>query len=558
MASGKLSPRQKMINMMYLVLLALLALNVSKEVLDAFDIIRGKLNKSAVTANDNADAFMANMKETINEEIENENKRINEGLLDSLDIIKSRTNEMIGKINDHIGQMEQIAGIDPETGELERKDEIEANYQYWMGNNDASNGGRGNGEAAQLKDEINEYFAFIHEIEKINTKDPQARAALEPTTLPDKMEGKGGQVKSWERYHFDGPVVGNIAILEAFKSDIYEEQKELLDLLNSRLGVATFKVDKVIPLNSPVSTIVPAGLQFQTKLAVAMSSSTLKPSFNSSSGSIERQDDGTAMLTISANGGVIPKGKSEGVQSYAATIQVPKATGGFETLPVEGQFTVRKPEVQITSAAIQNMYRNCANDVNIDVPALGDFYNPKVSASSAQVITTPEDRRLFRIIPTGNQCVVSVANVLNGQTTKIDDVVYKVIEPPKPTIDFAINGQRTDGSTPVPKGSRVQVRLVPDEDFKAALPRDARYGITGINVKAQLSLGPPQTVNTVGGSSDATQPITVSLGSRVQQAPSNTKIYIEIEDIYRTNFQGKRIPDKRFYAAEKIRSFVVK
>jgi len=558
MAGGKLSPRQKMINMMYLVLLALLALNVSKEVLDAFDIIRGKLNKSAVIANDNADAFMSNMKETINEEVENENKRINVGLLDTLDIIKNRTGEIITKINDHIGEMENIAGVDPETGELEKKDEVDANFRYWMGNNEGANGGGGNGSAMELRQQINDYYNFLHEIERYNTRDPQAKNALEPEELPEKVEGKGGEMKSWERYHFDGPVIGNIAILEAFKSDIYEQQKELLDLLNSRLGVATFKVDKVIALNSPVSTIVPAGLQFQTKLAVAMSSSTLQPAFNSGSGSIEKQDDGTAMLTISANGGNIPKGKSEGTQSYSATIQVPRSTGGFETLPIEGQFTVRKPEVQLTSAAIQNLYQLCANDVNIDVPALGEFYNPKVSASNAQVVKAPENRTLFRIIPSGSKCLISVSNVLNGQTTKIDDLPYNVIKPPKPSIEFGINGKRTDGLAVVPKGSRIQVILVPDEDFKANLPRDARYGLTGVDVKAQLSLGTPQSVNRIGNVNDATQPVNVPLGSRVQQAPAGTKIYLEIQDIFRINFQNQKVTDNRFTASEKIFSFTVR
>ena len=47
MASGKLSPRQKMINMMYLVLLALVAMNVSAEILDAFEQIKEKLDTSA-------------------------------------------------------------------------------------------------------------------------------------------------------------------------------------------------------------------------------------------------------------------------------------------------------------------------------------------------------------------------------------------------------------------------------------------------------------------------------------------------------------------------------
>jgi len=43
MASGNISPRQKMINMMYLVLTALLALNVSKDILTAFQKVEGSL-----------------------------------------------------------------------------------------------------------------------------------------------------------------------------------------------------------------------------------------------------------------------------------------------------------------------------------------------------------------------------------------------------------------------------------------------------------------------------------------------------------------------------------
>jgi len=67
MASGKLSPRQKMINMMYLVLIALLALNVSKDILKAFHMF----DMSFVNANKNTDAkndatmniFRANMED---------------------------------------------------------------------------------------------------------------------------------------------------------------------------------------------------------------------------------------------------------------------------------------------------------------------------------------------------------------------------------------------------------------------------------------------------------------------------------------------------------------
>ena len=106
MASGKLSPRQKMINMMYLVLLALLAMNVSKEILDAFDTLKIKLQNSANNANSTQVAFIENMKKTIQEEIDNEGRRNNEGLIDTLDQISGESGKIITLLNNHISDKE--------------------------------------------------------------------------------------------------------------------------------------------------------------------------------------------------------------------------------------------------------------------------------------------------------------------------------------------------------------------------------------------------------------------------------------------------------------------
>lgn len=557
-----------MINMMYLVLLALLALNVSAEILNAFVIIKNKLNVSAQNALANSNTFMNGMKEEIKDEMENEKKMKNAGLIDTLDIIKARTSKMIDELDRHIGIMgDSIAGRDPETGKLLSIDQTETNYQYWMGQGDEeeANDGRGSGKAFGLRNNLNDYAKFIVDIYNINLSDSaRATGALKAeeeyiAVDPSTDITHGGEAKSWESFTFEGPVIANMATLEAIKLDVYEKEKKLLDLLNGRLGIATFKADKVIAINAPTATIVPAGLQFQTRLFVAMSSSQLKPRFNGS-GSIEVEDGGNvAVMTVGANGGNIPKGKNEGVQNYSATISVPKATGGNEILKVDGSFTVRRPEIVITSAAVQNLYRNCGNDVNIDVPALGDQYNPKISATSATVIPSQKSKKKFRIVPTGKASVVTVSSITGGKTVKIGDVNYKVIKPPKPTINMAVNGKTYNGSSMVPKTSRVALRLEPDDDFKSALPQDARYGITSIDVLAQLSLGPPTKVNGVNANGqDATKAISVSLGTKVRQARAGTKVYIRINQIYRKNFQGKSIPDKRFSEVERTLSLVVK
>ena len=234
MASGKMTPRQKMINMMYLVLMALLALNVSKEILDAFEIIKGGLANSASLAASNSSNLMGAMKDQIADE---KNPR-HTGIPDTLNLISGKTSEMVAVINNHIAEMEKIAEKDETTGELKRKDEMEKNFQYWMGQGAAStaNGGRGSGQAKDLKDQINEYFAWLADMQRANMLKAEDRAGVEAKSLEDEIAGQDGNTKTWELYHFDGPVVANMALLEHFKQDIYAEEKNLLDVINSRLG----------------------------------------------------------------------------------------------------------------------------------------------------------------------------------------------------------------------------------------------------------------------------------------------------------------------------------
>lgn len=562
--------------MMYLVLLALLAMNVSAEIVNAFENIKVKLNRSAVEAKTNANDFISAMKAEITDEEKDQGKVDNIGLRDdTLDVVSSKTNEMIQILNGHILFLEDsIAKRDPVTNALINKTETEKNLQFWMGSGKAQeeNDNRGAGEAYVLHQQLDDYVKWLVEMHNSqiksgsdssgNNNDDQKMVLAEEllTMDPDPSLLQDGGNKTWERYTFEGPVVANTANLEAIKLDIFEKQKKLLDRFNERLGVATFKADKVVALVAPEANIVPAGLQFKARLFAVLSSESIAPSFSSGSGSItaEEGNKSVGVLTVGASGGVIPKGKNEGVQSYSATIRVPKATGGFEDLAVEGQFTVRKPEIVVTSAAIQILYANCGNDVNIDVPALGDNYNPRVSATNADVITNQQSKIKFRIVPKARTCKVSVSSNTNGQNIKIGDLDYKVIQPPKPSIDIRVNGQRVTGA-PVPKTSSVQVRLVPDEDFKSSLPADSRYTISTIEVKAQLSLGPPQKVNEVNvGGADATRPIAVALGTRVRQARPGTTVYIVVNDIYRVNFANQRIKDTRFSEIEKTISLVVR
>lgn len=61
MAGGKLSARQKMINLMYLVFIAMMAMNMSKEVLSAFGLMEAKFSEANVVTTDMNEKLLANL-----------------------------------------------------------------------------------------------------------------------------------------------------------------------------------------------------------------------------------------------------------------------------------------------------------------------------------------------------------------------------------------------------------------------------------------------------------------------------------------------------------------
>jgi gliding motility-associated protein GldM len=554
MADAKASPRQKMINMMYLVLTALLALNVSKEVLQSFETLGISLRETAKIVTANNEEFAIQIKDAISKEVEGGNKK-NEGLTALTDSVLNQSRGVTVYLQGILDLLKtpEYGNADPITGSIEKKDESVSNMNLFLGIDDAANGGRGNGEAMRLKDRLDGFITWANEFmaKEMNDTTKFNRIAVDPKDDP-AIASSENKSKTWEYFTFhDVPLIANIALLEKYKSDINIVETRMLNAIKLKLSNITFKIDSLIAVDAPVSQIVPAGLQFETKLYVSMASNEIKPQFEGSG--IKTDASGNfAIMSIGAQGG-FAEGQTEKKQAYSATIKVPKADGSFAILPIKGEFIVRKPEVVITSKSIQILYRACGNKINIDVPALGDLYNPIITASGGgEVISDPGNKKVFTIVPQGKECVIGVTSNTNGQNLKIDDVKYSVIPPPRPSIQLIVNGKVYDGTTPINRKSGLTMKIVPDKDFMEKLPADARYQVSQVNVKAQLTLGAPKTILSENGTGkDARLGISLPLGVSLQNAAPGTKIFVEIDKIYRINFKNQKV-EESFGTTEKL------
>jgi len=206
-----------------------------------------------------------------------------------------------------------------------------------------------------------------------------------------------------------------------------------------------------------------------------------------------------------------------------------KNGGGEESIIEENiEYYVAKPVIQIQSAAVQALYLNCGNELNVRVPALGMEYNPSFRATGADVVAGGA-KGLVTLIPKANEVkldVYSNKNLVGTQT-------FQVRKIPRPEIVITSKGKKINAKRgmPAPGPRGLEVKVVPDESFKAFLPKDALYRVA----KWEVSLArgsralKTKTVNSQK----------VSLNDFASFAKSGDRIVIEVKKIERRNFKGE-------------------
>lgn len=533
-----------MINMMYLVLTAMLALNVSAEILQAFESLRSSLETTANSHGVQNTSLTSDILKTI-ESQEGQGNTKYSYVKQVVGDVNEETTNMIAYLNTHSEKLREIAGVDSETGEILRKDEQEANFQYWIGN-DQANDGHGDGQARALREKLEGFVAWANKLyARYDTtykgKNRFDHIIIEPKDDPAVTDPES-KSKTWEYLNFHNkPVIADMAMVKKYEMDVRDIQTGLLNLSKTLVQGFIFTVDSLIAFEAPRAQVVAAGMKYETTIGVGVASKSIRPEFVGNGLSLD-PGGSTATMTITANGNVIPAGQTEGIQRYNAMIKVPRADGEIQEIPLTGEFVVRKPEVVVRSKALQILYKDCGNVVEVDVPALGDLYNPDFSRSTGgKVVKSAQNRKEITIVPGSPKFDLSVYTNTNGQSVMLDKLTYNVVKPPKPRIALLVNGREHNAAAPVNKRGSVVVKLIADSEFSKTLPKDARYRASKVNLMLQDGIGPPRNIKSYSGA-DIQRGVKINLAQgAIRNAYPGAKIYFEVEDIKRINFEGKSV-----------------
>lgn len=465
MAGGKETPRQKMIGMMYLVLTALLALQVGSAVLDKFAIINTTLeevNKENISKNSET---LASIQKAAGS---SDNPKI-VGARDAALKVRALTDKTYKNIED----LKQKMIV--ESGGTEVDEKLIQNH-----GSKAASLMIHQQEGEDYQKWLNDYVNALNSIlETAGVKDAKYESlAKAPKDIDLFKDNKNHANKDFLTFTFENtPVIAGLASVTESQSQILDYEKDALAKLAAVADAQNIKLDKFILMARPKSSIVAAGSKYEADLFITGSSSAMQPTFTRDGAPIEVvEKEGIKMgkIEFTATAGAYgPDGNAK--KSFKA-----EAKMGDLTIPGDIEYFVAKPVIRVTTGTAPTLYMGCGNSVNFEVPALGTNYKPSFSATGAKVVPGSKTGNVI-IIPNQRKVTVSVSNA----GAKLGDEPFDVKPVPRPRIVAKDNNNREiDLKTGIKAGAIAGLRVSAEAEanFKSEVPKDANYRIRNMSV----------------------------------------------------------------------------
>ncbi|MGB0269349.1 MAG: GldM family protein [Bacteroidia bacterium] len=528
MAGGKVSPRQKMINMMYLVLTALLALNVTKEILLAFTVIDNSLSKSTA----NIDAKTVKMVKQLSK-IASDNDAAKAALVYTRDANKVTKSfvDNIHEIKTHLLRYSQGAqdpndkNIKPEAGfnvpeenkkdykffnkypwvetkagempELVSGDNLDDHVRYF---NEENGGKRGKDLEKAINQARVDLLGLLKKAQNDTNlgKNKETRIFLKgkmnelarKTSLvaglvkdpfsnkSEKLTDKEGKSLHWAEVYFHStPLAAVFAILSKVENDAKLLESEVCQALAESVSAADFKFDAIIPVVAAKTGAVVTGQTYEADILLAAynSKADMKVFVNGSSVPVEA---GVGKYKLTP--------QSPGTNTLDVKISVPKPGGGEEIKVGKAEFTAFAPSAAISADALAVFYVGLENPVSISVGGIDPsnylvrIVNEKGGPTRARIIGSKGRYKVQIKKRTDARVKIQVAVRLpDGRVKSMGEKVFKVNRVPDPR--FQCGGVEFKGAVNV---NALKLQKAATAVLKGFVYEGVRFKVTGYKFMA--------------------------------------------------------------------------
>jgi len=417
-------PRQKMINLMYLVLTALLALNVSAEILNAFKTV----NNSLTTASKTIDAKNKTIFESF-KELSTDPRTADRAAIwfPKANAAQNLANSTVAYIDDLKKRVQNAAGYNAQTGEY-KEDDLEAPTRVMTDPGKAGD---------SLLNMLKNFQKNLLDL------DPQIRKEFESTLPIDlkipRTNNKANENNWSASYFYMTPAVAAITILSKFENDVKNSEAMVVDYCHQQVGAVKVVFNAYQPLVGQSSNYLMPGQELTISAGIGAFNADAKPRVTI---------DGVA-VPLNANGVAEYKMTAGGTGSYTKNVVVSyfnQSSGKQEQVSYPLAYTVGSPTgASVSADAVKVFYVGLDNPITVSGGAVGDE-KVSVSMTNGSLTKTGPGKYIVRPGKAGTPADVTV--VADGKSTT---VTFKVKDVPDPVAKVGAN-----------KGGRMRVN-----DFKA-------------------------------------------------------------------------------------------
>ncbi|MCL2168073.1 MAG: gliding motility protein GldM [Lentimicrobiaceae bacterium] len=439
------TPRQRMIGMMYLVLTALLALNVSKDILNAFSIVDGALytsNQITVSKNNQDYAELNRQKSILGEEKvaeafekANQLKELSDEIVKYIEALKIKYIEFVEGTSayNEDGTVKTVV-------DLKSKDNSSKSTNFMINEENAM----------ELKGRIEKYrnqlLAFVNEDD---------RAAMAETIGLDvnaKFKNATGTPENWETHYFDGVIfAAGVTLLNKTVGEVRNAESGILKYIIRSITLSDFKFSNVTAKVIPKSQIVFRGESYEADIIVAayddkqpieawwrMGTGVLS---STQGASLVKGDEGIARLRIPTN--------NVGDYNYTGFIKMTGTDGLPQYHNFNAVYSVMAPSATAAADKMNVLYAGIENPISVSASVSADKVSISLTGGGSYTqagpgkfnVTVPESLA-------GKLVTINIAANIDGKTQPMGSNDFRVKRVPDPVAVLGGNFKGTKISKP--------------------------------------------------------------------------------------------------------------
>lgn len=457
-----------MINLMYLVLTAMLALNVSSEILHAFKTI----NDSITHSNESIEGKNSELYMNLDAGAQKAETRarvapFNEKALQ----VKAEAEKMVKYLEEWKKKVITASGGYTAAGEIKAESDIDASTRLLVENK----GGN------EIKQRILDLRDFM--LDRVNPAVRNDFAKDLPLRIDTASKTDNNPQGDWSTANFyNMPVMGAVTLFSKMQNDVRNSEAAVLNQLAREADAPTLKFDDIIGLGISKTSYALQGQKVEGNIMIAAYNRSVTPQISVSSGRVSQVKDGIGYWETTASG--------IGLQTVRGTVAL-EMNGERKVRPFEFQYMVGTSGTSLQLDSMNVVYAGLPNPLTVTAAGY-NMEDVSVSIPGAELSNTGKGKYILNVSPNTRSVTASINVRTPGGVKTVGTNVIRVKRIPNP--EAQVGGQ-TQGLMPA-SVFRAQLGVVSElKDFLFNVRSRVNSFQFSMAKKRSTDISAPITVN---------------------------------------------------------------